>query len=238
MEPNHESVGYRIWGVDDVVYGPVDLPVLADWIRDERVTPDTWIYSERDGAWQKASLTAELEIFFSRRSTSDTGDTTVLVSPLVPGVKPGALRRVKILAEMNDQQLGRFAQMMEVRQVRQWTEIVKQGTPGDAMYMVLDGEVRVRLLIGEKETILTTLSVGDFFGEGSLFDHGLRSADVVANHDSTLLRVSSAKFESLVRESPDLATPFLLAICRTMSARIRADNKRLRDSIAISRASH
>ncbi len=237
MEPNNETVGYRIWGVDNVVYGPVDLPILGDWIHDERVTPDTWIFSERGDAWQKAGSTPELKIFFSRRSASGAVDTTLTASPLVPGVKPGALRRVKILAEMNDQQLGRFAQMMEIQQVRQWTEIVKQGTPGDAMYLVLDGEVRVRLLIAEKETTLTTLSVGDFFGEGSLFDQGLRSADVVANHDSTLLKVSSANFEKLVRESPDLATPFLLAICRTMSARIRADNKRLRDSIAFSRAS-
>lgn len=238
MEPNMKSVGYRIWGADDVVYGPVNLPILADWIHDERVTPETWIFSERGETWQKASLIAELQAFFGARSTCEAGDTARVASPLVPGVKPGALRRVKILADMNDQQLGRFAQMMEIQQVRQWTVIVKQGTAGDAMYLVLDGEVRVRLLIGEKETLLTTLSVGDFFGEGSLFDQGMRSADVVANQDSTLLRVSSANFEKLVRESPDLATPFLLAICRTMSARIRADNKRLRDSIALSRASH
>jgi CRP-like cAMP-binding protein len=61
----------------------------------------------------------------------------------------------------------------------------------------------------------------------SLFDQGPRSADVVANLDCTLLRLSTSAFERLTREMPSLATPFLQATARTLSARIRADNKRL-----------
>jgi hypothetical protein len=237
VEVNDAVVGYKIWGVDNVVYGPVELPVLVDWIREERVTADTWIFSERDESWGKAAQVQELQMFFRRRAAAApaSGGATEF-SPLIPGVKPGALRRVKILAEMDDQQLGRFAQVMEVQNVRQWTEIVRQGAPGDAMYLVLEGEVRVRLMIGEKETILTTMSAGDFFGETSLFDQGPRSADVVANKDSVVLKISADNFQRLVRESPDLATPFLMAIARTLAARIRADNKRFRDQVAFARA--
>jgi CRP-like cAMP-binding protein len=61
----------------------------------------------------------------------------------------------------------------------------------------------------------------------ALFDHGPRSADVVANVDSTLLKITSIAFDRLTREAPALATPFLQATARTLSARIRADNKRL-----------
>jgi len=39
-----------------------------------------------------------------------------------------------------------------------------------------------------------------------------------------------------VQEAPELATPFLVSICKTLTARIRADNKRLRDSINVARA--
>ena len=35
---------YFIWGIDDSPYGPVRLPVLIDWINDERVVPDTWVF--------------------------------------------------------------------------------------------------------------------------------------------------------------------------------------------------
>ena len=97
------------------------------------------------------------------------------------------------------------------------------------------GEVRVRMIIGGKESILATLAAGEFFGEVALFDHGPRSADVVANQDSLLLKISAGAFQRLVGEAPDQAAPFLFAICQTLIARIRADNKRYRDSIAFVR---
>jgi CRP-like cAMP-binding protein len=45
--------------------------------------------------------------------------------------------------------------------------------------------------------------------------------------DSTVLRLSAAALDRLAREMPSLATPFLQATSRTLSSRIRADNKRL-----------
>jgi CRP-like cAMP-binding protein len=150
--------------------------------------------------------------------------------------KPGTLRRIKIFADFTDEQLERFVQFMEVLRVKQWTEIVKQGQHGDAMYLVIEGELRVRMMIGGKESILVTLGMGEFFGEISLFDHGPRSADVVANHDGLLLKISAEAFDRLLKEAPDLAAPFLFAMGKTLTARIRADNKRYRDSINIARA--
>jgi len=111
--------------------------------------------------------------------------------------------------------------------VSQWTVVVKQGEPGDAMYLILEGELRARTMSGAKETILATFGPGDFFGDMSLFDHGPRSADVVANADSTVLKFSTTAFNRLMLETPDLAAPFLQATAKTMAARIRADNKRL-----------
>jgi CRP-like cAMP-binding protein len=143
---------------------------------------------------------------------------------------------VKILAGLTDPQLERLAQAMETQRVPQWAVVVKQGERGDTMYLILDGELRVRLMVGEKETILSTLGPGDFFGDMSLFDHGPRSADVVANVDSTVLKISATRFEELAQQSPDLAAPFLLATVKTLAARIRADNKRLGDSVKFARA--
>jgi len=101
------------------------------------------------------------------------------------------------------------------------------------MYLILQGELRVRMNVMGKETILATLGVGDFFGDISLFDQGPRSADVVANSDSILLKISSSAFEELSKKAPELATPFLRNIGRTLSARIRADNKRLSDAVRL-----
>jgi len=231
------GTSFKIWGVDGVVYGPVELPALVNWIKEERVTDGTWVYSEKEDAWSKAPNVSELRMFFpAPRSTRSAPPTDVVTPSSLGDIKPGSLRRVKIFADFAEDQLERFVKFMEVERVKQWTEIVGQGQHGDAMYLVLEGELRVRLMIGGKETILVTLSAGEFFGEISLFDHGPRSADVVANTDSLLLKIPASKFEKLLTQAPDLAAPFLFAMAKTLTARIRADNKRYRDSIHLARA--
>jgi hypothetical protein len=79
---------------------------------------------------------------------------------------------------------------MEITEAPQWSTLVTRRT-GDAMYLILEGELRARLVAGA-EYILATLGPGDFFGEISLFDHGPRSADIIANQDSFLLKISTA----------------------------------------------
>ncbi|HMJ92346.1 MAG TPA: cyclic nucleotide-binding domain-containing protein [Candidatus Acidoferrum sp.] len=224
------TVGFKIWGVDNVVYGPVELPLLVDWVKDKRITADTWIYCETDDAWRKAAQVDELRMFFGTRAAAAArtlGDA---------GITAGILRRVKAFGALSDDQLARFVEFMEIRQVEPHTHVVRQHEQGDAMYLVLEGELRVRMLIEGKESTLQTLEPGDCFGEIALFDQGPRSADVVANADSTLLKISQPAFQRLLEQAPDIAAPFLMSISKTLTARIRADNKRFRDTISLARA--
>jgi hypothetical protein len=239
MDVDPNTPGYMIWGIDNVVYGPVDLPTLITWVKDERVTPHSWVYLQSDNRWQIAQNISELQMFL-RPDHLPAGKPLSLTHGSAPAihVKPATLRRVKILAGLSDAQLQQFLDLMEAREAHQWEEIVKEGSPGDAMYLLLEGEVRVRLTIAGKESILATLCAGEFFGEVALFDHGPRSADVVANTDCLLLKIPTPAFQKLVQEAPQLAAPFLHAIGRTLIARIRADNKRYRDSIAFARTAH
>lgn len=225
------STDFIVWGIDQTPYGPIELPTLVSWIKDDRVTADTWVYAGKTSAWQKAAQIPELQMFFRPRA----GGTQASVETIT-GIDPRALRRVKILANMTDDQLERFTQYMEAEQVPQWAQIVKQGDRGDTMYLILQGELRVRINVAGKETILTTLTTGEFFGDISLFDQGPRSADVVANADSIVVKLSATSFQRLAEEAPDIATPFLLAIGKTLTARIRADNKRYGDSVKFARA--
>ena len=234
MPDDATGLGFRIWAVDNVVYGPVELPVLIAWVREERVTADTWIFSERDGMWQKAARVSELRMFFQPRAGAPGAASAT--EPVSAQIKPGVLRRVKIFADLSDEQLQGFVDYMELQRVRPFAEIVKQGQHGDAMYLVLEGELRVRMMVNGKETVLVTLGPGEFFGEISLFDRGPRSADVVSNKESVLLKVSAESFEKLQNGAPELAAPFLFAIAKTLTARIRADNKRYRDSVAWARS--
>jgi hypothetical protein len=228
MDTEPSDHRFYIWGLDNATYGPVELPALVNWIKDERVFAETWVYAERNSTWQRAGELPELRMFFGQRQAAGP-------DKISPAIKSGALRRVKILASLSDEQLARFARFMQIKQAPQWSTLVTQGEHGDAMYLILEGELRVRLLIGGRESILATLGPGDFFGDISLFDHGPRSADIVANQDSFLLKVTAAGLQSLSNEAPDIAAAFLMGIVKTLALRIRADNKRFSDSISYAR---
>jgi CRP-like cAMP-binding protein len=207
---------YFIWGIDDSPYGPVQLPLLLEWINDGRVLADTWVFERGSSNWGKASQFPELQTHFSKAPSATS-------SPLTPGL----LRRIKILANLKDAQLAHLADFMEMQEAPQHAVVFSQGDVGDAMFLVMAGELRARTMVGDMETVLATFSAGDFFGDMALFDNGPRSADVVANVDSHLLKISAINFYRLVREAPALATPFLQATARTLSSRIRADNRRI-----------
>jgi hypothetical protein len=213
---------YFVWGADDAPYGPVELSTLVDWIRDERVLPDTWIFARSAGHWQRAVHLVELLSYFNTQLVAPD-----LIQPVTKGLRPGMLRRIKILADLSDAQLAHLMDFMEAQMVSERTVLFKQGDSSDAMYLVMAGELRARIMNGERETILATFGPGDFFGDMALFDHGPRSADVVVNVDSQLLKISSASFNRLTKEAPALATPFLQETARTLAARIRNDNKKL-----------
>jgi hypothetical protein len=232
MSANEPQIVFYVWGIDQSAYGPVELPVLVSWVKDERVLAETWVFASQRGAWQRAAELPELGIFFHRtKAVTAAGEQESSGGP-----DPRALRRIKVLGSLTEEQLERFASFVELETVPQWSVVVKQGAPGNSMYLILEGELRARMFLDGQETTLATLGVGDFFGEAVLFDHGPRSADVVANTDSQLVKLTGANFDKLALEAPGVATPFLRAIGKTLTARIRADNKRYGDSLQVTRA--
>src|SRR5690606_11533766 len=105
-QPTQSASGYKIWAVDGIVYGPVELPTLVEWIKDDRVLADTWVFCEARDAWFKAGEVDELRCHFESKEGSRKAQP-------IPGYSLGALRRIKILSELSDPQIERFAQLME-----------------------------------------------------------------------------------------------------------------------------
>ncbi|MCX8157613.1 MAG: cyclic nucleotide-binding domain-containing protein [Verrucomicrobiae bacterium] len=229
MQPEANSARFYLWGADEAAYGPVALDQLIAWAAEERLLPGSWLFDRERGEWRLAASLPEL----APHLVMDPPD-------LAPGqttLKAAALRRLKVFADLSDSQIQQFISHMEMRPVKQWDIVVREGDVGDAMYLILQGELRVRLMVQGRESLLATLQTGEFFGEISLFDTGPRSADVVANTDSLLLKISAAAFHRLAARQPELAAPFLLAVGKTMTARLRATNKRYHDSLLFARAS-
>src|SRR2546429_7167311 len=97
-DDNIEPV-YRVWGADNVAYGPVGLPSLVSWIKEERVTADAWGFLEAERSWQKAAKVPELKMFFQSQSAGAAvgGPEPRPGSAASHGIKPCSLRRTKPL---------------------------------------------------------------------------------------------------------------------------------------------
>ena len=96
--------------------------------------------------------------------------------------------------------------------------IVSQDDPGDSMFIIKKGRVKV-VLYGDsgREVILSILREGDFFGEMSLLDGQPRSANVIATIESEMLVLSRDDFVEHLEAQPGTALNILAA----MSHRLR-----------------
>jgi len=128
------------------------------------------------------------------------------------------LRQVTIFRELPADVLTDLAGRVRPRPADPGTVIVSAEEPGDALFVIATGKVKV-VLYGEtgREIILSILRAGDFFGEMALLDRQPRSANVVAVEDSQLLGLDRDAFQTHLAAHPSTA----LAILAEMSRRLR-----------------
>jgi len=133
------------------------------------------------------------------------------------------LKKVPLFSDLSEAELVRFAEVTREREYPKNSVILFEDDPGDALYIVSAGQVKV-VLIGEdgREVILSVLGDGDFFGEMALIDDEPRSAHVIAMRDSQLLVLRRDDFQAQLVAQPKIG----LKLLRVLVERLRrADEK-------------
>src|SRR5260221_8335533 len=204
MQNQSVEDSYKVRACDNLVYGPVSMAILLEWAKDERVLPDTWIHCASDDSWQKADAIPVLQRALQESSQDASGAVTAAAHH--EEIAAEELRQFPLLAKLTVKQLEQVRRFGELCVAMPGTRIIKKGDPGDAFYLVLDGEVRVRLIIRMEDKTLCTIKTGEFFGEMALFNNSPRSADVVAVTEARLMRVTQEAFMLFVDEIPELAS--------------------------------
>jgi CRP/FNR family transcriptional regulator, cyclic AMP receptor protein len=133
------------------------------------------------------------------------------------------LATVPLLGQIPPEELKRFAEVTRDKQYPKGSVILFEDDPGDSLYIVREGRVKV-VLVGEdgREVILGVLGVGEHFGELSLIDDQPRSAHVIAMEDSLLLVLRRDDFRRRVEANPAVAWALLSELSRRLR---RADGK-------------
>jgi len=128
------------------------------------------------------------------------------------------LKKVPLFSMMGEAELQRVLDVARERSYPRNSVILFEDDPGDALYVVAEGQVKV-VLIGEdgREVILSVLGQGEFFGEMALIDDEPRSAHVIAMEDSVLVVLRREDFYGILTQNPSIA----LALLRELTRRLR-----------------
>jgi CRP-like cAMP-binding protein len=151
------------------------------------------------------------------------------------GIDRKLLKQAAIFADLDDDELDKVAEVCKEQQFKSGQTIFKEGEPGNRLYIIAEGEVRIsRQIPGSGEEALTVLKQGACFGEMAVFDRSERSTDAIANTDCKLITITRSDFEMLLDFNRDLAYKVLWAVVRLLSERLRVTNENLRSFLAMS----
>lgn len=84
------------------------------------------------------------------------------------------------------------------------TMIFSEMMPGQELYIIQKGSVKITKIVNENEVLLAVLKSGDIFGEMSLIENKPRSASAIAYEDTVLLAVNRENFARMVSSQPQI----------------------------------
>jgi serine/threonine protein kinase len=117
-----------------------------------------------------------------------------------------ALQQVEAFKSLSKQSLKQLSERIHIGEYEAEEVIIRRGDPGDCMFVIASGSVKIPLLDEEgKQIMLAELGTGQCFGEMALLTGESRSADVVSATKSTCLVIPRNDFYSLVKTHPQVA---------------------------------
>ena len=114
------------------------------------------------------------------------------------------LRGSHLFNGVPEDELEQIARLFTTVTLEAEERLFSQGDPGNSFYFILEGEVHITQFRQGEEVLLSTITEGDFFGEGSLLSGEPRRASVMAGGVTVLLRLAREHFRELVRTYPEI----------------------------------
>ncbi len=205
-----ESVGARdlvapLLGIWEGTVTPMDAATLRERLTDD---PDDWIR-------------ACVELLDAARPDPEGGMMARTLTTLSPMERVLFLRKVALFAELPPQDLQPIAMIAEEHAFADGDTIAEQGEPGDAMHIIVSGDVSVVTHDGAAEPaggrVVAVRSSGDVVGEMAVITNEPRIAGLLARGDVRVLSIARPQFESILRERPETALGVIRTLCQRLA---------------------
>ncbi len=130
------------------------------------------------------------------------------------------LSKLPLFQDLEPEEVRALAERARLLEFAAQDAIVREGEPGDSMYLIERGAVLVRRAHGRSVRTLAELGIGAYFGEMSLLTGELRSATVIAKTDARALIIPKTAVQPILEARPKLAESF----AEVVEERSRAHN--------------
>jgi SulP family sulfate permease len=146
----------------------------------------------------------------------------------VDGEAPMLLQDMEIFARRKVETLQDLEACMDIRTYQAGDIIYAHGQPGDELYWVRRGSVRLmaQLPLGKRKSV-ASFGRGDFFGSLAFMDGQPRPNDAVAVTTTELYVLTRAKFNEVTAMHKQLAADLAYAMARTLALRLRRTESKL-----------
>lgn len=114
-----------------------------------------------------------------------------------------ALKSVEIFSSLPDDAMHAMADAASIVTAKKDEQLIKEGEPGDAMYIINYGVARVYTESNGSELNLALLRGGNYFGEWSLLKDSPRAASVAAVTQMEMVRLGREEFLDFIKKYPD-----------------------------------
>src|SRR6266581_5459000 len=127
------------------------------------------------------------------------------------------LRSVPLFASLDSKATAELGKYLTIHDYPKSATIFRHGDPGDAMYLIDVGKVRISITDADGHTVtLAELGAGDFFGDMAMLDGHGRSADATVIEDARLAKLKREDFLSFINSDPRITLEMLTALTRRL----------------------
>ena len=128
------------------------------------------------------------------------------------------------------EELSFAGNLFQERRIKPNAMIFMEKMPGEALFIIKNGTVKITMMAGEGEEVgLLLLGPGEFFGELALVHNDVRLVSARAETDVELLTLTRKYFQVLVDKAPHTAARVLIAITKLLAMRVKAYSEKLKD---------
>ena len=139
------------------------------------------------------------------------------------------LRSVPLFSSLDSKATAELGEYLTIHDYPKSATIFRNGDPGDAMYLIDVGKVRINITDADGAVVtLAELGPGDFFGEMAMLDGHGRSANATAIDDARLAKLTRDDFLSFMRSDPRVTLELLTALTQ----RLRRTDELLRHRVS------